>query len=55
MWHRSLLIRQGLVVWEREEEVSWFDGGWRPGPQKKLGFAALSPEEAAEERGSRGR
>lgn len=36
-------------MWEREEEVSWFDGGWRRGPQKKLDFADLSPEEAAEE------
>lgn len=25
--HRSLLIKQGLVVWEKEEEDSWFDGG----------------------------
>lgn len=51
MWYRSLLIGQGLAVWEKEEEeeASWFDGGWRPGPQKKLNFTARSPEEAAEE------
>lgn len=47
-WHRSLLIGQGLTVWEGEK-VSWFDGGWWPGPQKNLDFTALSPEEASEE------
>lgn len=55
LWHRSLLIRQELVVWEKEEENSWFDGGWRLGPQKKLGLAALSLAGAAEECGSGGR
>lgn len=53
--HRSLLIKQGLVMWEKEEEDSWFDGGWRPGPQKKLELAALSLDGAAEECRSGGR
>lgn len=26
LWHRSLLIGQGLVAWKKEED-SWFDGG----------------------------
>lgn len=55
LWHRSLLIRQELVVLENEEEESWFDGCWKLGPRKKLDLAALGLDGAAEECGSGGR
>jgi len=42
MWYRSLLIRQGPVCGRGRRRFCWR-------PQKKLDFAALSPEEAAEE------
>lgn len=34
----------GVREWE-EEAASWCDGGCRPGPQKKLDFAAFSLED----------